>query len=159
MVEVQVSGLALAPNSSPVVLLKEVDGDKVLPIWIGAPEARAIALALEGIEIERPLTHDLMKSIIEGLKVKVNRVVIHDLRENTFYAKVCLLKDGSIVEVDARPSDCIALALRVRAPIYVNPEIMDLNSTPLKMDKEARAEALRRYLKNLDPEDFGKYKL
>lgn len=159
MVEVQVTGLALDHTNSPVVLLREINGDKVLPIWIGAPEARAIALALEGITIERPLTHDLMKSIIEGLKVKLSRVVIHELKENTFYAKLCLRKKGTILEIDARPSDSIALALRVKAPIYVCPEIMEVNSTPLKMDKEAKAEALRRYLKNLDPEDFGKYKL
>ncbi len=159
MVEVKVAGLVLDPANSPVVLLKELNSEKVLPIWIGAPEARAIALALEGIEIERPLTHDLMKSVIDGLKLKVSKVVVHDLRDTTFFAKLCLEKKGMVLEVDGRPSDCIALALRARAPIYVSNEIMKSNSADFKLGKEAKAEALRRYLKNLEPEDFGKYKL
>jgi bifunctional DNase/RNase len=157
--EVQVSGLAVDGANTPVVLLQEMNGDRVLPIWIGYAEANAIAMVLQGKKAERPLTHDLMKSIVSALHVKVTRVLISDLKENTFYAKIFLESDGSIFSIDARPSDSIALALRIKAPIFVIDKVMESSGTSLKLDDSTKAEVLRNYLKQLNPEDFGKYHL
>ncbi len=157
--EVKVSGLALDAANTPVVLLKEIDGDRVLPIWIGHAEASSIAMVLEGVKTERPLTHDLLKSIVTALHVKVTRIFISDLKDNTFYAKIFLESNSSIFSIDARPSDSIALALRIGAPIFVADEIMESSGTSLKLDEITKAKVLRNYLKQLDPEDFGKYKL
>ncbi len=160
MIEVTVSGLAMdGTTKTPMVLLKETHGDRWLPIWIGPAEANAIAIALEGSKIERPLTHDLMKSIIEGLKAKITKVEVTELKDNTFYAKIYLERDSSIVAIDARPSDSIALALRGRVSIYVAEEVMNSSSTHLDPDDESKAEALRNYLQRLNPEDFGDYKI
>ncbi len=158
-IEVKVSGLALDGANTPVVLLQEIAGERVLPIWIGHPEASAIAMVLEDVKIERPFTHDLMKSIITALHVKVTRIFICELKNNTFYAKIFLESDGSIFSIDARPSDSIALALRIRAPIFVADEIMRSSGASLKLDKNSKAKVLRDYLKRLNPEDFGKYQL
>jgi bifunctional DNase/RNase len=160
MIEVKVSGLALdGSNNTPVVLLKECSGERVLPIWIGAPEANAIAMALEGVKAERPLTHDLMVTLIEGLEAKVSKIVISDLKDNTFYAKIYVEGKKTIVNIDARPSDSIALALRVKVPIYVSKDVMTSSGTSLEIDDETKARALREYLERLNPEDFGKYKI
>ena len=158
-VEVKVFRLALDAANTPVVLLKEVSGDRILPIWIGHAEAQAIAMVLEKVKIERPLTHDLMKSIIGALRVKVTRILISDLKANTFYAKIFLESDGSIFSIDARPSDSIALALRIRAPIFVADGVMKSSGTSLKMDEHTKADVLRDHLKQLNPEDFGEYQL
>lgn len=157
--EVKVSGLALDQANSPVVLLQEVGGNKTLPIWIGPAEANAIALVLHGMKTERPLTHDLMKTIVNALQVKVTKILISDLKENTFYAKIFLERDGSIFSIDARPSDSIALALRIKAPIFVAKEVMQSGGTSMNMDKGSKAKLLRDHLKDLNPEDFGKYKI
>lgn len=160
LIEMKVSGLGLDKNSdSPVVLLKETDGERVLPIWIGHAEASAIAIALEGIKVERPLTHDLMRAVIEGLKAKVSRILISELKDNTFYAKIYLERGKSIINVDARPSDSIALALRVQVPIFVSQDVLSSSGTSMEMDDETRAKALKKFLANLNPEDFGKYKI
>jgi len=160
MIEMKVSGLGLDKNSdSPVVLLKEADGERVLPIWIGHAEASAIAIALEGIKVERPLTHDLMRAVIEGLKAKVSRILISELKDNTFYAKIYLEKEKTIINVDARPSDSIALALRVQVPIFVSQNVLSSSGTSMEIDDETRAKALKKFLANLNPEDFGKYKI
>ena len=160
LIEMKVSGLGLDKNSdSPVVLLKEADGERVLPIWIGHAEASAIAIALEGIKVERPLTHDLMRAVIEGLKAKVSRILISELKDNTFYAKIYLEKGKTIINVDARPSDSIALALRVQVPIFVSQNILSTSGTSMEIDDETRAKALKKFLANLSPEDFGKYKI
>ena len=166
MIEVKVTGLGFDKTTrTPVVLLKELDGERVLPIWIGPAEAEAIARALEGIKPDRPLTHDLMKSIIDGLKSKVTKVVITELKDNTFFAKIHLEnpnfdgKGKSLTHIDARPSDSIALALRVDVPIFVAEEIFASSGTSMEIDEETKAEALKKYLENLKPEDFGKYKI
>ncbi|TET81789.1 bifunctional nuclease family protein [candidate division TA06 bacterium] len=156
----KVSGLGLDKNSdSPVVLLKEADGERVLPIWIGHAEASAIAIALEGIKVERPLTHDLIRAVIEGLKAKVSRILINELKDNTFYAKIYLERGKSIINVDARPSDSIALALRVQVPIFVSQNVLSSSGTSMEIDDETRAKTLKKFLANLNPEDFGKYKI
>jgi hypothetical protein len=157
VVEVKVSGLAFDPRvKSHVVVLKETEGDRVLPIWIGANEAQAIARELAGQRFQRPLTHDLVATLIEGLKARVTRVVIADLRDNTFFANLIVERPPEVLSVDARPSDSIAVALRCKAPIFVDDRLLEHQTQPEKSEAE-RAEELRRYLENLDPEDFGKY--
>jgi bifunctional DNase/RNase len=157
VVEVKVSGLAFDPRvKSHVVVLKEVDGERILPIWIGANEAQAIARELAGQRFQRPLTHDLVATLVDGLKAKVTRVLISDLRENTFFANLIVERAPDVLSVDARPSDSIAIALRTKAPIFVDDRLLEHQPQPEKSEEE-KAEELRRYLENLDPEDFGKY--
>jgi len=140
----------------PVVILKDLDGKRYLPILIGPFEATAIALALEGTPVPRPLSHDLMKSIIESLKAKVAQIVIHDIRDNTFYAKVVLESGGATVEIDARPSDSIALALRTNSPIYVSERIV-LEETVLdKAAEDKDTKKFKKFIDNLKPADFLK---
>lgn len=169
--EVKISGLAMDERTkSPVVLLKEAGGERVLPIWIGENEAKAIALELAGKKFSRPLTHDLMMAIITGLHASVERVVISELKENTFYAVVLTQRSSEFASIDARPSDAIALALRAKASIFVADELLmeqgedgepaasaDAPAPPKPMTEEQRAEELRKYLEGMDPEDFGKF--
>jgi bifunctional DNase/RNase len=168
IVEVKINGLAMDERTnSPVVILKELDGERVLPIWIGENEAKAIALELSGKKFARPLTHDLLMSVIVGLRARVERVVISELRDNTFYAVVLVQRDSDFVSIDARPSDSIALALRAKAAIFVADELLAEEEAPQAaaggaappppMTEEQKAAELRRYLESLDPEDFGKF--
>jgi len=158
VIEVKINGLAVdAQAKSHVVILKEKEGERVLPIWIGPAEAQAIARELAGQRFPRPLTHDLLATIVEGLKAKVTRVVISDLRENTFFAHLVIEKDGEVVAIDARPSDSIAVALRCGADVFVNEKLLNEPGEQEEPSPEEKAEELRRFLENLDPEDFGKY--
>lgn len=141
-------------SHDPVVILKDVEGKRFLPILIGPFEATAIALALEGTNIPRPMSHDLMKSIIEALNAKVLRVVIHDIHENTFYAKIVLEADGKNLEIDARPSDSIALALRTSAPIFVSERIILEETVVDKKAEEHDLQKFKKYIDNLKPSDF-----
>ena len=156
MIEVKVVNVAIDANSKmPVIVLKEKTGEKTLPIWIGLFEAQAIALALENVKPPRPLTHDLAKSLIEKLKGKVDRVVISDLRNNTFYAEILIKKNGESIKVDSRPSDAIALALRLNVPIFIDEIVLDKVSIGGKPIGEDELEEFRKRLKDLRPEDFG----
>lgn len=172
MLEVKLEGLALdMTTNTPVVILSPHGLDKVLPIWIGHAEAWAIAMELSGVGSKRPLTHDLIKRIIESLHASVDRVEITELREQTFFAVIHLTTNGEKTTIDARPSDSIALALKTGAAIFVNEDLFNLN----KMDKPESAsemmdeqtpppmptdrESLRERLKRINPEDFGKYSL
>jgi bifunctional DNase/RNase len=160
MLEAKVDGLALdVSTNSPVVILSLKEGNKVLPIWIGHAEAWAIAMELSGIGSKRPMTHDMLKAVINALSAKVEKVEITELKEQTFYARVLLACDGKMLEIDARPSDSIALALKVNAPIYVEETLFDPKGPDLppglKKDSESLADRLRR----INPEDFGKYSL
>ncbi len=168
VIEVRVSGLAIDEKTkSPVVILQEVDGKRILPIWIGQNEANAIALEMAGQKFQRPLTHDLLVSVIRGLRADVVKAIISELKDNTFYATVLLKRDGQdMLAVDARPSDSIALALRARSPIYVSEKLFDggpgekVESESLRhLSEEEQAEELRRYLEGLNPEDFGRFQL
>jgi bifunctional DNase/RNase len=167
VIEVRVSGLAIDDKTkSPVVILQEVDGKRILPIWIGQNEANAIALEMAGQKFQRPLTHDLLVSVIRGLRADVVKAIISELKDNTFYATVLLKRDGDMLAVDARPSDSIALALRARSPIYVSEKLFDggpgekVESESLRhLSEEEQAEELRRYLESLNPEDFGRFQL
>jgi len=158
VVEVKINGLAVdAQAKSHVVILKEKDGERVLPIWIGPAEAQAIARELAGQRFQRPLTHDLLANIAEGLKAKVTRVVIAELKDNTFYAQLLIDRDGEAVVIDARPSDSIAVALRCGADIFVNEKLLNEPGEQDEPTAEEKAQELRKFLENLDPEDFGKY--
>lgn len=166
MIEVKVSGLIVDDNSkSPVVILQEVDGERYLPIWIGSFEAQAIANEIQGKKFPRPLTHDLLNSMITSLKATVSRILIGDLKEKTFFASIILKRDEEVISLDARPSDSIALAVRSGAPIFVAERILEgeggvrpagLEAEP---SEEERAEELRRRLEGLNPEDFGKFSM
>ena len=138
----------------PVVILKDLEGKRHLPILIGLFEATAIALALEGTQVPRPLSHDLMKSVIEALKARVDRVVIHDIQENTFFAKVILESTVGPLEIDARPSDSIALALRTGSPIYVSDQIILEESDERSKDDPGEFNDFRRFIDDLKPSDF-----
>jgi len=164
-VEMKVRGLALDPMSNmPIIILRDEDDKRSLPIWVGIFEANAIALELEKIPTPRPMTHDLIKNILESLEARVTKVVVTDLRDNTFFAVLHLQIGDHEYQVDSRPSDAIALALRVAAPIYVDEEVVRKAQT-MEQNKEATAEPvkaddterLREWLQNIKPEDFEKY--
>jgi bifunctional DNase/RNase len=156
-VEMRVWRLALDERTdTPVVMLQETEGDRLLPIWIGRAEARAIAMELAGKRFQRPLTHDLIKTIIDGLGAAVAKITIVELKDSTFYAKIFIEKADEIVGIDARPSDSIAIALRTRSPIFAAEELLQPQPTPDDLSEDEKAEALRRYLEEMDPEDFGK---
>ena len=158
VVEVKINGLAVDANAkSHVVILKEKDGERVLPIWIGPAEAQAIARELAGQRFQRPLTHDLLANIVEGLKARVTRVVISELKDNTFFAQLLIDRGGDSVVIDARPSDSIAVALRCGADIFVNEKLLNEPGEQDEPTAEEKAQELRKFLENLDPEDFGKY--
>ena len=144
----KVRGLVYDPHTNMyIVILNDEDNKEILPIWIGKFEANAICFVLEGITPPRPMTHDLTKNILDTLDVKIISVVVNNLKDNTYYAKIHLLADGSEIVIDSRPSDAIALALRANAPIFVAEEVME----------KRNSENLDQWLKNLRPEDFGKY--
>ena len=160
MIEVKVAGIVIDNKSnSPVMLLREISNDKVLPIYIGPAEAASIAYALENVKAIRPLTIDLMKLLIEGTRSKVKRINITAIRNDTFFAEIILETDSKIVSIDARPSDSVALAIRTNSPIYVAEEVMDTCATTMTLDEESKLKELRLNLRNLNPEDFGNYKI
>lgn len=144
------------PSNQPIVLLKERGGDRYLPIWIGAAEAAAIALALQGVVTPRPMTHDLLKNILEEMSVEVQRIVITELRDGTYYAVISMRRDGESYEVSSRPSDAIALAVRIHAPIYANEEVLSEAAILIPDgDEEEEVERFREFLENVRPEDFA----
>ena len=160
MLKVSINGLALdAASKSPVVILSPEDSDRVLPIWIGHFEAWAIAMELSHIQSKRPLTHDLLARVITTLSGKVERVEITELHEQTFFAKIHISIDGETQEIDARPSDSIALALKADAPIYAAAELFQIKKEQGMPDKINDPDALKERLRNINPEDFGKYSL
>ena len=143
----------------PIILLRDREGQRVLPIWVGASEANAIALQIENITTPRPMTHDLLRNVIHDLKAEIRKVVVSDLKDNTFYALIHLEVNGEPLAVDARPSDAIALALRARAPIFVEDRVIDNAKTNDFAPDKTDAERLQKWLESLDPEDLGKYKM
>lgn len=161
MIEVTVAQLGLdRATNSPVVILREKEGSRVLPIWIGPAEASAIAMEMQGIKPPRPMTHDLLKTVIAGLGASMQRVNISAIKEKTYFAELWLARDDHLFQLDARPSDSIALALRMNAPIFTEPDLLersDEESTPSTPDPSAEAERLRAWLEKMDPEDFGKF--
>jgi len=156
----KIKGLVVDPISKmPIVVLEDPISEQILPIWIGIFEANAIALSLEGIPTPRPMTHDLMKNFLDELNIKVEKIVVNDVRDNTFYAIIYLAQNDIHYQVDSRPSDAIALALRVQAPIYVSDEVLR-KAHGLKFDENLEnSEKLKQWLESLSPEDLGKYKM
>jgi hypothetical protein len=159
-VEMTIRGLLMDPVSNmPIVILKDVAGDSVLPIWVGVYEANAIALEMEKVSTPRPMTHDLIKNVLTGLETQVHKVVVTELREDTFYAVIWLERGGEVVSVDSRPSDALALALRVDCPIFVDEIVLKNSKQASNMSDRVTAEELRKYLEGLNDEDLGKYKM
>ena len=155
-----IKGLMVDPvTNMPIILLRDADGQKVLPIWVGIYEANAIALQIENVSTPRPMTHDLLKNVIADLHGRIRKIVVSDLKENTFYALIYVDVGGEMIAVDARPSDAIALALRARAPIFVEDVVID-NAKPVDFSTDkADPDRLHRWLESLDPDDLGKYKM
>ena len=159
-IEMSIKGLMVDPvTNTPIVILRDKEGQKVLPIWVGIFEANAIALQIENIATPRPMTHDLLRNVIHDLKAEVQKIVVCDLQENTFYALIYLELNGSTVAIDARPSDAIALALRTRAPIFVQDTVIDNAKTVDFTTEKADADRLHQWLESLDPDELGKYKM
>ncbi len=158
--EFKIKGLIMDPlTNSPIVILQSVEKNTLLPIWVGIFEANAIALQIERIDTPRPLTHDLIKNILLQLNANVDKIVVTDLQENTFYAVIHLQMNGDHITIDSRPSDAIALALRTDAPIYVTEEVIN-SSRNISLEKEhLDEEDIKKWLENLNPEDLGKYKM
>src|SRR5437660_7475306 len=155
MVEVTLVGVRVElPTNQPIVLLKERDGGRFLPIWIGTVEATAIAFAQQGVVTPRPMTHDLLKNILEEIGVHIERIVITELREGTYYATIQMSRNGSSYEVSSRPSDAIALAVRVNVPIFANEEVLTEASIVIRDDEEQEVEKFREFLEQVNPEDF-----
>jgi bifunctional DNase/RNase len=165
VIEVRVAHLGLdRTTNTPVVILQEREGERVLPIWIGPAEASAIAMELAGVKFARPLTHDLLKQLIVGLGAELRKVIITQVKDNTYFAELHIYRGDTVIQIDARPSDSIALALRLKTPIFTSDSLLAVTAvdtgdqsgqsggtTPLDTDQ------LKTYLQNLDPEDFGKF--
>ncbi len=158
-IEMSIKGLMVDPISNmPIVILRDKDGSRTLPIWVGMFEANAIALQIENISTPRPMTHDLLRNVIYDLKASVQKIVVCDLQDSTFYALIYLSMNGEVLAIDARPSDAIALALRTRAPIFVEEAVIDNAKTVDVTADKADADRLHKWLESLDPDDLG-YKM
>lgn len=156
----EIKGLMLDPSSNvPIVILKDAGSQLFLPIWIGVFEANAIALRVEGVETPRPMTHDLLHSTVEQLGGAIEKILISDLQDNTFYARIFVHRDGEIIEVDARPSDAIALALRAEAPIFVSRPVLEKAQAVNLASRVDDDEKLRKWLEEVSPEDLGDYEM
>jgi uncharacterized protein len=159
-VEMTIRGLLMDPvANTPIVILKDVAGDTVLPIWVGVYEANAIALEMEKVTTPRPMTHDLIKNVLTGLETQVHKVVVTELREDTFYAVIWLEREGEVVSIDSRPSDALALALRVDCPIFVDDLVLKSSKLATNMPDKITNDELRKWLEGLNDEDMGKYKM
>ena len=160
LIEMTIKGLMVDPvTNMPIVILKDTGGERVLPIWVGIFEANAIALQIENVATSRPMTHDLLRNVITDLEGQVERVVVSDLKDNTFYAVIYMTVRGERVAIDARPSDAIALALRTRSPILVEETVID-NAKSVEFSAErGDSDRLQKWLESLDPDELGKYKM
>ena len=155
MIEMELTGVRVElPTNQPIVLLKERDGERYLPIWIGAAEAAAIALSLQGVQTPRPMTHDLVKTILEDLSVEVQRIVVTELRESIYYAAIHMVRGGQSHEISSRPSDAIAIAVRMEVPIFASEDVLAEASILIPGDEEEEVEKFREFLDSVQPEDF-----
>ncbi|MFZ0613538.1 MAG: bifunctional nuclease family protein [Desulfobacterales bacterium] len=162
--KVSIAGLTMDPTSNtPIIILKSVENDQAVPIWIGLLEATSIASALQNVKFDRPMTHDLFKNFTDRLQIAVSKVEVCDLRESTFFARIYFESPDGGFDMDARPSDAIALALRFNAPIYVDDKVMEKSKISQEevevLDESEEGKKWADYLENLSPEDFGKYKV
>jgi len=159
-VEMKIRGLMMDPvTNMPIVILKDVGSDTVLPIWVGVYEANAIALEIEKVTTPRPMTHDLIKNVLTGLDTQVHKVVVTELREDTFYAVIWLDRGGQAISIDSRPSDALALALRVDCPIFVEDEVLKNSKLVSNVSDRVTSEELRKWLEHLGDDDLGRYKM
>ncbi|MGH9446931.1 MAG: bifunctional nuclease family protein [Terriglobia bacterium] len=159
-VEMKIRGLMMDPvTNMPIVILRDSAGAQVLPIWVGIYEANAIALEIEKVNTPRPMTHDLIRNLVFGLEARVNKVVVNDLREDTFYALIWLERDGQTISIDSRPSDALALALRVDCPIFVEDEVLKTSKVSGAASDKVNNEELSKWLENLNDDDIGRYKM
>ncbi|MCC6393844.1 MAG: bifunctional nuclease family protein [Bryobacterales bacterium] len=159
-VEMKIRGLMMDPvTNMPIVILKDNNGNTILPIWVGIYEANAIALEIEKVSTPRPMTHDLIKTLLLGLETAVHKIVVNELKDDTFYALIWLEKDGELITVDSRPSDALALALRLDCPIYVDESVLKSSKMANAMSDRVNNEELRRWLEGLSDEDLGRYKM
>jgi bifunctional DNase/RNase len=159
-VEMKIRGLMMDPvTNMPIVILKDVGSETVLPIWVGVYEANAIALEIEKVSTPRPMTHDLIKNVLVGLESQVHKVVVTELREDTFYAVIWVERDGRVISIDSRPSDALALALRVDCPIFVEDEVLKNSKIAANNSERMTPEDLRKMLEDLNDEDLGRYKM
>jgi len=162
-IEFKIKGLMMDPlTNSPIVVLQDTTSDTLVPIWVGIFEANAIALQIEKVDTPRPMTHDLMKGLLAHLDAQVSKVVVTELKDNTFYALIFLSVNGKTITVDSRPSDAIALALRTESPIFVTDDVISKSSsstsTPAQGERSS-PEEIRQWLENLNPDEMGKYKM
>lgn len=158
-VEMRIRGLLMDPvTNTPIVILKDANSDTVLPIWVGAYEANAIALEIEKVSTPRPMTHDLIKNVLSGLDTHVHKVVVTELKDDTFYAVIWMEREGRVISVDSRPSDALALALRVDCPIFVDEDVLKASNKARSMADANSSEDLRKWLEGLNDEDLG-YKM
>ncbi len=159
-VEMRIRGLLVDPvNNTPIVILKDANSDTVLPIWVGVFEASAIQMEIEKVSTPRPMTHDLIKNVLSGLDAHVHKVVVTELKDDTFYAVIWMERDGRIISVDSRPSDALALALRVDCPIFVDEEVLKTSKKAQTAADPMTNEDLRKWLEGLGDEDLGNYKM
>lgn len=159
-VEMKIRGLMMDPvTNMPIVVLKDPAGEAVLPIWVGIYEANAIALEIEKVATPRPMTHDLIKNVLTGLDSKVHKVVVTELRDDTFFAVIWLEREGRFISVDSRPSDALAIAMRLDCPIFVEDEVLKSSKLAATVSDRVSNEELRKLLENMNDEDFGRYKM
>jgi uncharacterized protein len=159
-VEMKIRGLTMDPvTQMPIVVLKDVNGNTVLPIWVGIFEANAIALEIEKVSTPRPMTHDLLKTLLMGLEAGVRKVVVSDLKDDTFYALIWLERGGELISIDSRPSDALALALRLDCPIYVEDTVLKTSKLTNTVNEKVQSDELRKWLEGLNDEDLGRYKM
>jgi bifunctional DNase/RNase len=159
-VEMRIRGLMMDPvTNMPIVVLKENNGEAVLPIWVGLYEANAIALEIEKINTPRPMTHDLIKNVLMGLDTVVHKVVVSELKDDTFYAVIWVEQNGRVVSIDSRPSDALAVALRMDCPIYVDEEVLQSSKVTSAISDKSTAEEMRKWLEGLGDDDLGRYKM
>jgi uncharacterized protein len=159
-VEMKIRGLTIDPvTNMPVVVLKDTGSDTVLPIWVGVYEANAIAIEIEKVATPRPMTHDLIKNVLTGLEATVHKIVVTELKDDTFYAVIWLEREGRAISVDSRPSDALALALRMDCPIFVEEEVLKISKQATNLSERPSGEELRKLLEGLNDDDLGKYKM
>jgi bifunctional DNase/RNase len=159
-IEMKIRGLMVDPDTNtPIVILRDTSSNSILPIWVGVYEANAIALEIEKVTTPRPMTHDLIKNLLTGVEAKVHKVVVSELKDETFYAVIWLEQNGELISVDSRPSDALALALRLDCPIYVEEQVLQNSRSATNISDKVTNEELKRWLEGLNDEDLGRYKM
>jgi len=159
-IEMKIRGLMVDPvTNTPIVILRDTSGNSILPIWVGVYEANAIALEIEKVTTPRPMTHDLIKNLLTGVEATVHKVVVSELKDETFYAVIWLEQNGELISIDSRPSDALALALRLDCPIYVEEQVLQSSRSAANISDKVTNEELKRWLEGLNDEDLGRYKM